>query len=322
MSINDQVIRILVLGAAIAGLGACEVRQDDVYVGYIEAEYVYVAAPEAGWLVEAPLAEGDVVREGDTLFTLDNERQRALYDMAAAQLEEAGARAANIETGARPEEIARLEAQFSEAKATLELARRERDRWMPLVDEGNASRARGDQVTADYEAAEARVKAAEDAIKVARLGGRDAERDAAGAARTAAEAGLAEAAWRLRERVVTARRSGRIEEVFHREGEMVGAGAPVLAVLPEDGLKARFFVPQDALTGFQVGANVQLRIDGRAETVPARITHIASEAEFTPPVIYSAESREKLVFLIEAKPTDTAVSASLRPGLPVDVVAP
>lgn len=319
MSALSASFKAVVAGSCLSLVACGGSESDGVYVGYVEAEYVYVAAPGAGWLVSSPFQEGDMAREGDILFALDDDRQRALYDAAAARVREAGAQADNIETGARPEEIAALEAQLSEANASLVLARRERDRWMPLVAEGNASRARGDEVTAAYEAAQARVKAAEDAIKVARLGGRDAERDAAGAARSAAEASLAEAAWRLGERSVAARRSGRVEEVFHRQGDYVRAGAAVLALLPEDGIKARFFVLQAALPAFQIGGRVMLRADGAPDPIEARITHIASEAEFTPPVIYSAGSREKLVFLIEAKPVQ---AASLRPGLPVDVVLP
>jgi len=298
---------------------ACSAEKRDGYIGYVEAEYVYVAPPEPGWLVNLIVREGDEAALGETLFELDKDRQQAAFDAADARAVEAGAMAANISTGARPEEIGRLRAQLAEANAALVLARSERDRWLPLVAEGNASRAKGDQVIADFEAAEARVAAARDAIAVAELGGRDAERQAASAATLAAVAARAEAQWRLDERSVTAKVAGRVEEVFHREGEYVGAGAPVLAILPDGAVKVRFFVPQADLSQFSVGALVLIAADGLEAGVQARITHIAAEAEFTPPVIYSAESRDKLVFLVEAKPDETV---NLRAGLPVDVSLP
>lgn len=306
--------------ATLACLGAaCTNDERGVYIGYVEAEYVYVAPPEAGWLVETHVREGGTVASGDVLFELDKERQQAAFAAAEARAAEAGAMAENIETGARPEEIQRLKAQLSEAEAALRLAKAERDRWLPLVAEGNASKAKGDQVVADYEAAQARVAAAKEAIAVAELGGREAERKAASAATLAALAARAEAKWRLDERNVTAKTAGRVEEVFHRQGEFAAAGAPVIAILPENGLKIRFFVPQADLSVFSIGAPVRVTADGLAAPIEARITHIASEAEFTPPVIYSASSRDKLVFLIEAKPVG---SAPLRPGLPVEVSTP
>ncbi|WDI32742.1 HlyD family efflux transporter periplasmic adaptor subunit [Hyphococcus flavus] len=312
----SRTLNYLVFAGAAVLLVSCTSEKSSGYVGYVEAEYVYVAPPEAGWLMALHVREGDVVSLGAPLFELDKDRQKAAFAAADARAAEAGAMAANIETGARPEEIQRFKAQLAEAEAALRLARAERDRWLPLVAEGNASKARGDQVTADYQAAVARVEAAKDAIAVAELGGRDAERQAASAATLAAVAARAEAEWRLTERKVKAKASGSVEEIFHREGEFVNAGAPVLAILPDNGIKVRFFVPQAEVSNFRVGASVLITADSVGDPIEARVTYIATEAEFTPPVIYSANARDKLVFLIEAKPVD---ASNLRPGLPVDV---
>lgn len=317
--IYRTLMKLGALGALVL-LSACGEGEHGRYTGYMEAEFVYVAPPEAGWLVAAPVREGDEVAAGAVLFELDKTRQEALVASAEGKANEARAQAADLETGARKEEIDALEAQLSEAKSKLNLAKAERDRWLPLVATDNATKAKGDQVVADYEAAIARVKAAEEEIAVAKLGGRDARRAAAYAAEAAAEGSLAEAEYRLDQRTVTAQVSGRIEEVFHRKGEYVNAGAPVLALLPDQGaMKARFFVPQAELDKFSVGGTVLLHADGLDNPVEADITHIAKEAEFTPPVIYSAKSRDTLVFLIEAKPAE---ETSLRPGLPVEVSLP
>ena len=306
--------------ALICLLNACGGGQGEgVYVGYVEAEYVYIAAPQSGWLTRAPVREGDSVAPGDIVFELDNQQQRALYEAAAGLTAQAAAQAADIETGARPPEIAALEAQLEEARAQAARARADRDRTTRLVEEGFASHARGDQATADYLAAAARVKAAKEAIDVARLAGRKAARKAADAATAAADASLAEAKWRLDQRTVKAQTNGRVEQVFHRKGEFVTAGAPVLSVLPPGALKVRFFAPQDALPSIAVGDRVEVLADGRPGPIGAAVSFIAAEAEFTPPVIYSAESREKLVFLVEARLDD---GEALRPGLPVDVLSP
>ncbi|MEL7487970.1 MAG: HlyD family secretion protein, partial [Pseudomonadota bacterium] len=119
----------------------------------------------------------------------------------------------------------------------------------------------------------------------------------------------------LDQRTVTAMVAGQVDHVFHREGEFVPASAPVIALLPDSSLKARFFIPQSSLHAVSVGDRVNVAVDGAGQT-EATVSFIASEAEFTPPVIYSAGSREKLVFLVEARLDD---SAALRPGLPADV---
>ena len=302
------------------GITACSSGESEgVYVGYVEAEYVYVAAPQPGWLTAAPVKQGDEITAGDILFELDKDQQRAMLAAAAARATEAEARIRDIETGARPEEIEALEAQLAEARSGLTLARAERDRWLPLVREGNASKARGDKVQADHNAAVARVKAAEEAITVAKLGGRDAAQQAVVAAAASAKAAHEEAEWVLSQRTVKAQNTGRIEDVFHREGEFVSAGAPVLSILPASALKVRFFLPQEDLPGVSLGSPVRIKADGLGAPIDANISYIAAEAEFTPPVIYSVGSREKLVFMAEARLNG---ESGLRPGLPIDVTLP
>lgn len=305
---------------SISILSACSGdQQSNNYVGYVEAEYVYVAAPQSGWLTSLQGREGDEAVAGDILFELDKDQQIAAADDAAGRLAQAEAQLRNLESGARPEEIDALEAQLAEANARLTQARSERNRWLPLVREGNASRARGDQVQADYDTALAQVRAAKEAIEVAKLAARDAAQDAAAAAVTSAKANLAQAQWRLDQRSVKAKAGGRIENVFHRQGEFVTAGAPVFSILPASGLKVRFFAPQAALPKFSTGARVLVDADGLDAPIEAIISYIAAEAEFTPPVIYSIGSRDKLVFLIEARLSE---GGKLRPGLPVDVSLP
>ena len=130
-TLNGMALAAMALFAA-----ACSGENKGGYVGYIEAEYVYVAPPEAGWLVAMDVREGDEAAIGQTLFELDKTRQEAAFEAAAARAVEADAMAQNIETGARPEEVQRLKAQLAESEAALRLARAERDRWLPLVAEG------------------------------------------------------------------------------------------------------------------------------------------------------------------------------------------
>ncbi|MEP0067992.1 HlyD family efflux transporter periplasmic adaptor subunit [Pyruvatibacter sp.] len=309
----------LVLCAPLALLACGQESEGHIYTGYVEAELVYVAAPASGWLTNAPLLEGQTVSTGDLVFELDNDLQTAAVEEATARLDQAIAQLADLEKGVRSQEMKAFEAQLAEANADLQLARSERDRSLTLVRRGVAAKARGDEATARYGVALARVDTATANVESAKLAARDDAVDAAAAARDAAADALTQAQWHRDQRNVRAKTSGSVEEVFTRTGEFVSAGTPVMAILPDRGLKVRFFVPQSDLALVQHEGAVQIVADALDQPIAARITHIAREAEFTPPVIYSEESRDTLVFLVEAKPLDGSV---LRPGQPVDVRLP
>jgi hypothetical protein len=95
--------------------------------------------------------------------------------------------------------------------------------------------------------------------------------------------------------------AGTIEQIFHRQGEVVAAGQPIVALLPPENLKVRFFAPEALLAQLRVGETVSIGCDGCEQPVAATISFIAREPQFTPPVIYSLDQREKLVFLVEAR---------------------
>ncbi|MCC6946354.1 MAG: efflux RND transporter periplasmic adaptor subunit [Bradyrhizobiaceae bacterium] len=121
---------------------------------------------------------------------------------------------------------------------------------------------------------------------------------------------------RLVRRQLTSPVSGTVQQVYYRPGEMVPAGRAVISILPPGNIKVRFFVPQAVLPKVSIGDTVSIRCDGCGSDVSAKVSFIASAAEYTPPVIYSLEERQKLVFLIEARPE---APGGLRVGQPVTV---
>jgi HlyD family secretion protein len=139
--------------------------------------------------------------------------------------------------------------------------------------------------------------------------------DAEAALRTA-QARLNSAQTRLARRKVASPVAGIVQQVYFRPGEMVPAGRPVLALLPPGNVKVRFFVPEAVLPHIAYDDRVKIACDGCTPELTARVSFIAKQAEYTPPVIYSLEERAKLVFLIEALPDKPD---NLRVGQPVDV---
>jgi len=136
------------------------------------------------------------------------------------------------------------------------------------------------------------------------------------AALRTAEARLNSAATRLARRKVASPVTGTVQQVYFRPGEMVPAGRPVVALLPPGNLKVRFYVPESALPQIAYGGAVKVGCDGCTPDLTARISFIASAAEFTPPVIYSRDERSKLVFLVEALPE---MPQEFRVGQPIEV---
>ena len=306
-----------ILSVCLFFLTACSTQDSaNTYVGYIEADWVYIAAPKPGWVLKKHVNEGDQVTVGQVLFELDSDQQQAQLARAASQAKQASAQAKDIESGARPSEIALLMAQLRQVQANLAATQSEHDRVIPLLKSGAESALRGDQVIARLAAARAAVGTAQQAVEVANLAGREQTRAAATASSEAAAASVDEAQWWLQQRQVRALVGGRVEEIFHWPGEYVNSNAPLLALLPDDGLKVRFYVPQARLPELQKGHTISVTADGLDMPINARVFHIASSVEFTPPVIYSIESRQKLVFMVEAR---LPKGANLAAGLPVDV---
>lgn len=129
---------------------------------------------------------------------------------------------------------------------------------------------------------------------------------------------LAQANWNLEQMKQSAPQAGLVYDTLFREGEWVAAGKPVVMLLPPPNIKVRAFVPETEVGALRVGQEGHVTVDGVAEPVAGKISYISRRAEYTPPVIYSRESRSKLVFMIELH-FDPAVAARLHPGQPVDV---
>jgi HlyD family secretion protein len=298
---------------------ACNGEPPETVTGYAEGEYVYVAAPEGGWVSEVLVTRGAQVKIGDPLFALDADAQLAQRDQAAAQLRQAEAQLANLEKGRRSDEIVALEASLTQARANKTLAESEYTRATELKKRGFVSQAALDTRHAQRDAATMQVKQIEANLSLALKGARKDEIAAARAAAEGAKASLARTEYALSQRRIRAKVAGRIEDTLRRAGEFVPPGGAVVQMLPPQNVKLRFFVPEQRRSKLAVGALVAVACDGCAKEMKARVTFVASAAEFTPPVIYSVGSREKLVWMVEAVPEG---GAQFTPGQPLDVTLP
>jgi HlyD family secretion protein len=288
-----------------------------VLTGYIEGERIYLAAPVSGAVAELYVREGERVAAGGRTFLIDPAVQRAQAGSAAAAVGAAEARVEDLRKGQRAEELSVLDAELAAAEAAEREAEAEYGRIEPLVRQGVYAPARLDQVRAARDAARAQTAAVRRRREVATLGAR---RDAVAAAERQAEqaaGGLAEAQARLGQLAPAAPAAARVEEIFFRPGEWAAANQPVLALLPDSEVKLVFFVPEAEMARYRPGRTVRFGCDGCAGEGRARISWVSPRPEFTPPVLYSRGSRDRLVYRIEARPE---AAATLNPGLPVDVI--
>jgi len=284
--------------------------------GWVEGDFVFVGPDEAGRVETLAVREGDQVAAGAPLFSVEADLQTADVHTTAAQVSEARARLARLEAAQqRREEIAVLEAQEQRAQAMLALSTSELERQQSLSMRGVAAQAQLDQAKANFNRDTAALEEVRRQIAVARLSAR--EEDIAGARQTlaAAEARRSSAETKLARRKLSSPVSGAVQQVYYRPGEMVPAGRPVLSILPPGNIKLRFFVAQALLPKIALGDAVEVTCDG-CTPVNARVSFIARSAEYTPPVIYSLEERNKLVFMVEARPEKPD---GLRVGQPVQV---
>ena len=187
-----------------------------------------------------------------------------------------------------------------------------------LLRSGGTSREDWDRIRSTYDQDRQRVAQLEADLQTARLGSRPDQVAAAEASVRAAEATLARAEWDLAQKRQSAPQSGVVFDTLYRPGEWVAAGRPVVALLPPANIKVRAFVPQTQIGTVKVGQAVRVSVDGVADPFLGKVSFISPQAEYTPPVIYSRESRAKLVFKIEIV-FDLQAGANLHPGQPVDV---
>jgi HlyD family secretion protein len=287
--------------------------------GYVEGEFVYVASPLPGALQSLGVQRGSTVRAGDLLFALDSAPEQAAFEEAERRLAQARANWEDAKKGRRPSEIASIEAQLKQARAALALAERELSRQTNLVRiPGATAELEYDRARAVRDQNRERVAQLEAELKTAQLGARTDQIVAAEATVRAMEAALAKAAWDLAQKRQVAPKDGVVFDTLYREGEWVPAGRPVVVLLPPEHIKVRAFVPEPLLAQLHPGDDVDISVDGMGEALRGKIRYISPRAEFTPPVIYSQESRAKLVFMIEAV-FDRMTAARLHPGQPVDV---
>lgn len=301
----------------VAGLFSSCDTEATLGVGYVEGDYVLVAPIETAEIASVAVRRGERVEKGAPLATLTRTDAEIAVAQASAAVGQASAQLADLKVGKRPEEIAVLEAALASAQANGNEAKRTADRTADLLKRGIATQADYDKAKTALEMAEAQAGQTQANLEVGKLPARPEAIKAAENALQQAQALLNQANWRLSQRSLTAASAGRIADVLRDPGEIAGPAAPVISLLPDGAVKLKLYVGESQFSSVQPGVKLAVECDGCPDGLTATISYVSPDPEFTPPVIYSLENRQKLVFLVEARPD--AGSERLQPGQIVDV---
>jgi HlyD family secretion protein len=250
MNSSRTALRALAALALTAVVGGCDQARDPGYQGWVEADMIFVSPDEFGRITKLNVREGDEVKAGQPLYSVDDDMQQA---------------------------------DLNQNKATLANAQQSYDRAASLSKTGSGTQANLDAAVSALRVAEARVVTSQ--TRVAR-------------------------------RIGFAPIDGTVQQIYFREGETVPPQRPVLSIMPPGNMKLRFYVPETDLPKFSIGDEVRVTCDNCSTDLTARIYFISTMAEYTPPVIYSLDERNKLVYLIQARPSRPD---ALRVGQPISV---
>jgi HlyD family secretion protein len=302
------IILLIVLVGILAWrwLGASPKR--DHLSGYIVGDDLNLAAPVSGTVQSVSVVDGQRVSPGQALFSIAPATLEAEGEQAAANVSANKTQVSSAEAAFR-----QAQAQVAAARSTAERARQDLARLESVKRDDPAAVAGKDldQARAALREANANVVAAQKTADA-----RSADIAKAQAQTRQAAGGQRSVEIQVAQLSPTAPAQGRVQQVYYQVGEWVPANQPVLSIIPDGKVKVRFFVPEANVSHYRPGQTVHFSCDGCASGLTARIGYVSPDPEFTPPIIFSRESRDRLVFMVEAYPTNPQ---RFNPGLPVEV---
>lgn len=258
-------------------LVSCQ-RQPPVYQGYVAGEFRYISSNFQGVLKKLAVRRGDHVQDGQHLFTLDPLPESALLAQATAQVQQA------------QEVVKQGQANFDLMQTIYQRQRKLIVQSATSIQQVDISRGNFEQARAQLDHALAQLKSA--------------------------QAQLLQANWGKEQKTIFSPTAAQVFDTYYLPGESVAPNRPVVSLLAPQDIKIVFFIPEKDLSRIRLNQTVTITCDGCSKDLRAQVNYISPQAEYTPPVIYSNETRDTLVFKIEARETNHV----LHPGQPVSVL--
>jgi HlyD family secretion protein len=286
--------------------------------GYIEGRYTYLSSALSGRLEKLIVSRGDKIKAGDLIFMLDQQPETDQLKQAEKNLTKAQQVLIDLQKGQRQTVLDQIKAQRAQAVTIMQLDKKTLSRYQKLYAKHAIDKASVDAAESNYQRDVKRVSELDASLAEAKSGARENQIKAQQATVEAVMADLKRAKWALAQKTMYAPVSGFVFDTYYHVGEFISPNQPVVSLLAPENIKLIFFVPESMLSKISVGEEIQFICDSCKEKTAATISFISSQAEYTPPVIYSKETRDKLVYRIEAKIAPD-VATHFHPGQPVDV---
>ncbi|MDP3704832.1 MAG: HlyD family efflux transporter periplasmic adaptor subunit [Legionellaceae bacterium] len=309
-------VRLSIIIMILVTLTGCG-KPSHQYQGYVEGENIYLSTPFSGVLMKMLVHRGEQVKKGQLLFALDPKPQSFSTTEVDNQLVQAVQLFVDLKKPKRPPEIDAIMAKIAQANAQLSLAtirvRRNRilsskhyldnDSLDASIERLHESKALLDEYTAN--------------LTLAKMGARPNQILAQGALARSLREKLKLAKWQAEQKQIIAPDDGVIFDTYFTQGEWVTDGRPIASLLTHNNTRIEFFVPLNQLADLSIGKDILFYYDGTSNKKKAKISYISPEAEYMPPLIYSRDNNDKLVFRIKAQ---VECSERLIPGEPVVIV--
>lgn len=291
-------------------------KDDEIIQGQAEVSEYRISGKVPGRILEYRVKEGDTVRKGDTLVIIEAPEVQAKMMQAEAAKAAAQAQQQKAYKGARAEQIQGAYELWQKAKAGLEIAQKSHDRVKRLYEQGVLPAQKFDEAAAQLNAAVATERAAKSQYDMAKNGAEAEDKLAATALVNRAKGAVAEVESYIKETVLVAPVDGEVSEVFPKEGELVGTGAPIINLARIDDMWVTFNVREDLLKGLTIGKIVKAYVPALDRDVDVRINYMKDMGTYAAWKATKTTGQYDLkTFEVRGVPTDTV--QGLRPGMSV-----
>ena len=269
-----------------------------------------------GRIDQMKVEEGQQVEKGQLLYMLSTPELDAKLQQAEAVKSAAAALDAAAVAGARIQQIEAALNMWEKAQAGLELARKTYERVQNLYNDGVLPAQKLDEAEANYKAMEATALAAKAQYDMASDGARKEDKEAAAARVRQAEGAVSEVESYLSDAAVYAPVTGEISTIIAEEGELVGSGYPVVAILDMSDMWVTFNVKETMLPGMKIGTRMTGFVPALDRDVEFEVTYIAPQADFATWAATRTQGGFDIrTFAVKAKPVSAA--ENMRPGMSV-----
>jgi len=318
---------ILLLFLAGSGLGAYkwyehqQALKDESQLellGNIDVRQVNLAFKVEGRIATLAVDEGDAVKQGQVIATLDKRYFEDDLRLAKARRENSAANLLRLKNGSRPEEIAAAKANVADRRATQARAKQDFDRYEKLVGQGAVSRENFDQAKAALAESEARLKSMEESLRLTEIGPRQEDIYAAHAQLAGEDAAVIQSQRRLSDAELIAPSDGIILTRAREVGAIVSPGEPVFTLTLNSPVWVRTYVNERDLGRIHPSMAAEVRTDSDKKIYHGKIGFISPTAEFTPKTVETRELRTDLVYRLRVLVDNP--DNGLRQGMPVTVM--